>query len=108
MNRYRCNNGCKYQMSSEWVCRHPNAIGCDGDGVGLTEYEKEHVKRMGCASHSDFQTDQNKILDVLDESLICAVEDIQDSPDGTLTERERGEIIGLLDTRVRIKDLRCK
>lgn len=47
----RCTNGCEYQHGSQWVCFHPKAIGCDGDGVGLIEYEKDFVKRMGCASY---------------------------------------------------------
>ena len=47
----RCTNGCEYQHESQWVCFHPKAIGCDGDGVGLIEYEKDFVKRMGCASY---------------------------------------------------------
>jgi hypothetical protein len=51
-HRQICINGCIYQHGSPWVCFHPRAIGGDGDGVGLTEYEKEHVKRMGCATYT--------------------------------------------------------
>lgn len=67
----RCNNGCKYRGASQWVCFHPNAIGSDGDGVGLTEYEKDHVLRLGCASHSELiqrikdeqETERKKVVE---------------------------------------------
>jgi hypothetical protein len=45
-----CLNGCKHTFGSPFVCFHPNYIGLDGNGVGLTEMEKEFVYRMGCAS----------------------------------------------------------
>ena len=46
-----CVNDCKYMMASRWVCIHPRFIGRDGNGVGLTEMEKEFVKRMGCCRY---------------------------------------------------------
>jgi len=45
-----CMNGCKYIHGSPWVCNHPDTIGQDGDGVGLTEEEKYRVKRLEYAS----------------------------------------------------------
>jgi hypothetical protein len=42
-------------------------------GVMATEYEKEHVKRMGCASHSDFDPDQHKIENAL--TFLCEKHD---------------------------------
>jgi hypothetical protein len=47
----------------------------------------------------------NKVLETLDTSLNDAINDIQYSPHCSLSELERGEIIGLLDARVAIEKL---
>lgn len=72
MNKHRfphsnnCLNKCIHTFGSPWVCFHPNAIGKDGDGVGLTELEREHVKRLGCASY------ESSISDELNFEMHCS------------------------------------
>jgi hypothetical protein len=47
-----------------------------------------------------------EMLDKLNEALEEAKRDIESAP--SISERDRGEIIGLLDAQIRLKELREK
>jgi len=59
MNQYSCQN-CK---------REHNAHLCVYCAIRLSEYDKEFLEVVGCASHSDFQSERDKVLDIICEWL---------------------------------------
>jgi hypothetical protein len=61
MNQYRCET-CKY--------KHPHLIeglkpDCEKSSWLLTKETIEVIEEVGCASHSDFQSERDKVLDDL-------------------------------------------
>ena len=106
MNQYRCET-CKHYVDIADDNGKFRYTDCDIKfGHGLTTEEENFTCRMGCASHSDFQSEQDK-LDVLDIELEATKSRIESSAMGQpLSERSRGEIIGLLHAREKIKYLR--
>ena len=52
MNQYSCQN-CK---------REHNAHLCVYCAIRLSEYDKEFLEVVGCASHSDFQSERETVL----------------------------------------------
>jgi hypothetical protein len=55
MNQYRCDNGCKYFEQHYCNFLHDR----------LANIEIVHIERVGCASHSDFQSEREKVLELL-------------------------------------------
>ena len=55
MNQYRCDNGCKYFEQHYCNFLHDR----------LANIEIVHIERVGCASHSDFQSERDKVLDIV-------------------------------------------
>ena len=53
MNQYRCDNGCKYFEQHYCNFLHDR----------LANIEIVHIERVGCASHSDFQSERDTVLD---------------------------------------------
>ena len=77
MNQYRCETCEKYTET-------PYLSFCDGlafrdnlDSVDK-EYIKEWIERVGCASHSDFQSERDKVLDEFLHSLDIRCDYIHD------------------------------
>ena len=66
MNQYRCDNGCKYFEQHYCNFLHDR----------LANIEIVHIERVGCASHSDFQSERDKVLDefknwVIHDMVFC-------------------------------------
>ena len=54
MNQYRCNNGCSHLVKYDF---------CSVVRDYVREDEESWISKVGCASHSDFQSERDKVLD---------------------------------------------
>jgi predicted nucleic-acid-binding protein len=55
MNHYRCDNGCTYFEQHYCNFLHDR----------LANIEIVHIERVGCASHSDYQSERDKVLSLI-------------------------------------------
>jgi len=68
MNQYRCETCTHFEHRpgrGGWYCKHPLLKERDKYAVNencLTAWEFYHIKEYGCASHSDFQNEREKII----------------------------------------------
>jgi hypothetical protein len=56
MNQYRCNNGCSHLVNYDF---------CSVVQDYVCEDEENWIGKIGCASHSDFQNQIERVLDKL-------------------------------------------
>jgi len=77
MNQYRCET-CKNRKGVYdipfcdcWDKKIPiTKYGMDLiSHIGCTKYGMDLISHIGCSSHSDFQSERDKVLDILDEWL---------------------------------------
>ena len=63
MNQYRCETckNCSKNPNDDYFCLVTN------DEIDFTDFN--HTARVGCASHSDFQNERDKVLDELKRDL---------------------------------------
>jgi len=54
MNQYRCNNGCSHLVNYDF---------CSVVRDYVREDEESWISKVGCASHSDFQSERDMLLD---------------------------------------------
>jgi hypothetical protein len=64
MNQYRCET-CKNRKG---VYDIP-FCDCWDKKIPITKYGMDLISHIGCSSHSDFQSERDKVLDILDEWL---------------------------------------
>jgi len=69
MNQYRCDNRCKYFDNSDETNHCFGLIFCTKHQMLVEPIFQEESKTLGCASHSDFQSERDKVLDNLIEKL---------------------------------------
>jgi len=115
MHQYRCDNKCHSFEDKPGQLQPPKEQ--VGDWIGWCHLRSGNLLVLrstydlicyfGCASHSDFQSEWDTVLDGLDIELDEIKSRIESSAMGwPLSERSRGEIIGLLHVREKIKYLR--
>jgi hypothetical protein len=69
MNQYRCSNKCTSFDNSDETNHCFGLIFCTKHQMLVEPVFQEESKTLGCASHSDFQSERDKMLDRLQDEL---------------------------------------